>query len=1721
MPTPSRSSAARLVALVSLSVWGQSCFEGAGPAPTIRPEARRNGPAVRLGEPHPVPLTLLGTESTAGATPLSLTTADVDRDGFQDLIVGYRLRSGRGLLALQRGNREALAPSVQGPQALRPPFLREATTFAIPIAPELLAAVRLGTHGGLELFAAARGDRQLVRLQLEGDPEPTLIPLDGEVTALAAGALGEGERLLVGYARGAEAFLRVQGTQVEEFALPAPATQLAFGELDGDGRSDAVLISGGQVLLLKSGGGLVELGLSARSLAVGAFVPEQSGRLQLALLSDEGRISLAVHPTAAPPQTLARAIYPNGRGRPVEEAVPDASSSWTVIESLSGLVPPRSEALLFRTRVSGNATEDLALFAPQLGELSLISHPAPPEGETGYVPAQISTRPHPGSPVAVLSLRLDIPVTEGLVVLEPSQLEAQAMFPPAPQIFIVNTVADTVDALPGDGICADFTANCSLRAAVMESNLNAGNDAIQLPPATFTLTRAGANEDHAATGDLDVREGVSIFGSGSGTTIIQAGTSLAGTRVDKLFSINPTFTSAFNTVITGVTLRYGRNPSPWGGAGFGGALDWESSGTGNLTLTNVIVEDNETLDGDGGGLALTSFPAGSGRATLNNVIVRRNQAARAGTNIPTGGGIFVGTQTALQMTGGEVSSNRAVGSASPNWTGQGGGVFLLGPSSSVPSFFAGTDFSGNQAGQIGGAVHTGQGLAFTGEPVFNGNSVLNGTGGAIFHNTLNATTSLVKATFTSNSAAAPSGSSVAPSGGAIQVGSSATGNLLTISYSRFAQNTVTTAAGAPGPGSAVGSTGGTVTAENNWWSCSSGPSAAPCNTVAGTGIDADPWLRLTHVASPSSLQIGDSASLTASFLTNSVNAPVSLSNLSLLLGQGITFTSSLGTISAAQAVIQPDGTATATFVATTAGAGWADATVDGGPTRANLTVVAPDLVVTKSHVGNFTQADAGRTYTLTVSNQGPGRTQPGSPVAVLDTLPAGMTATALTGTGWSCTLSPLGCTRTEQLASGASYPPITLTVDVARTAAPLLTNSATVSGGGELNTTNNTVDDPTVIIQLPELVLAKSHTGNFRQGQVGATYSLVVSNTGPGATAGTVSVTDALPAGLTATGLSGSGWSCDLPTLTCTRADALAGGAAYPVLTLTVNVASNASASVVNAASVSGGADFDPSNNAALDPTTVEQAPDLVVTKTHSGDLRQGQSGASYTLLVSNLGGLASTGTVTVTELLPAGLLATALSGAGWSCDLPTLSCTRADPVAGGGSFPPITLTVDVAGDAAASLTNVAQVAGGGELNTANNSASDPTTVVQVADLVVAKTHPGDALQGELGLVYTVVVSNGGPGPTVGLVSVTDTLPPELTATALSGTGWSCELGTLTCTRSDPLGSGASYPAILVTVNVDGSAVSAVNAVAVSGGGQLNTSNDTASDPTTVVASPDLVITKSHSGDLRQGQTDATYSLGVQNLGPGSPVGAVTVTDLLPPGLTATAIAGSGWSCDLATVSCTRSDALATNASYPAITVTVNVAADAPAQLINVARVEGSRELETANNSASDPTTVVQVADLLLTKSHEGDFVVGQTGAVYTLRVSNQGGGATVGAVTVVDQLPAGLIARGIEGDGWSCELASLTCTRADALASGASYPDLLLTVDVEDQVGEVVNTATVSGGGQLVTTNDGASDPTAILAEPVRGCGCGSTGSGANSMLAALGLALLWRVRRKGQLAR
>jgi len=138
------------------------------------------------------------------------------------------------------------------------------------------------------------------------------------------------------------------------------------------------------------------------------------------------------------------------------------------------------------------------------------------------------------------------------------------------------------------------------------------------------------------------------------------------------------------------------------------------------------------------------------------------------------------------------------------------------------------------------------------------------------------------------------------------------------------------------------------------------------------------------------------------------------------------------------------------------------------------------------------------------------------------------------------------------------------------------------------------------------------------------------------------------------------------------------------------------------------GGDFDTAslNAAAL---CSGASPTLGVTLSHSGDFVQNQRNA-YRIVVSNsVGAPVTAGRITVTAIPPSGLFLTSLNGGPeWDCSvLPTCSSTKA--ITPGGSLPPIVMTVHVAGNAPASLTNSVSVSGGAAFPV---QARDPTTIL-------------------------------------------------------------------------------------------------------------------------------------------------------------------------------------------------------------------------------------------------------------------------------------------------------------------------------------------------------------------------------------------------------------------------
>ena len=274
--------------------------------------------------------------------------------------------------------------------------------------------------------------------------------------------------------------------------------------------------------------------------------------------------------------------------------------------------------------------------------------------------------------------------------------------------FTVNSTVDAPDAIPGDGICDDGTGNCTLRAAINESDFSGGANVINVPAGTFILTGPADDEFNGGgatleSGDLDIVDlsafalpqltSVTINGAGAGVTIIDGGGN------DRVFDINNfvAFGTSVDVTLAGLTIRNGNAPvssgfnESGGGIQFDGFNNQTSVPAGTLTISNCNVTGN-TAAGQGGGI-LAVF----GSLSMSGSVVSGNSSVNAaGGGISYDGSSFPGLRT-LQITTSRISGNHA----NNGIFGSGGGVFEGGNANKTIDHSV---ITSNTAGTQGGGV---------------------------------------------------------------------------------------------------------------------------------------------------------------------------------------------------------------------------------------------------------------------------------------------------------------------------------------------------------------------------------------------------------------------------------------------------------------------------------------------------------------------------------------------------------------------------------------------------------------------------------------------------------------------------------------------------------------------------------------------------------------------------------------------------------------------------------------------------------------------------------------------------------------------------------------------------------------------------------------------------------------------------------------------------------
>mgnify|MGYP006182140855 FL=1 len=127
-----------------------------------------------------------------------------------------------------------------------------------------------------------------------------------------------------------------------------------------------------------------------------------------------------------------------------------------------------------------------------------------------------------------------------------------------------------------------------------------------------------------------------------------------------------------------------------------------------------------------------------------------------------------------------------------------------------------------------------------------------------------------------------------------------------------------------------------------------------------------------------------------------------------------------------------------------------------------------------------------------------------------------------------------------------------------------------------------------------------------------------------------------------------------------------------------------------------------------------------------------------------------------------------------------------------------------------------------------------------VSDLTTSISGPSTGTP-NTPFIYTVTVNNVGSGASTGIVSESFSIPTGLTFNSGGGSGWSCSptgpvagATTIVCTNSSPnipASGSVSFPLNVTPTTTGGIAISGI----VSGGGETNTSNNSATSNTTTV----------------------------------------------------------------------------------------------------------------------------------------------------------------------------------------------------------------------------------------------------------------------------------------------
>jgi uncharacterized repeat protein (TIGR01451 family) len=500
-------------------------------------------------------------------------------------------------------------------------------------------------------------------------------------------------------------------------------------------------------------------------------------------------------------------------------------------------------------------------------------------------------------------------------------------------------------------------------------------------------------------------------------------------------------------------------------------------------------------------------------------------------------------------------------------------------------------------------------------------------------------------------------------------------------------------------------------------------------------------------------------------------------------------------------------------------------------------------------------------------------------------------------------------------------------------------------------------------------------------------------------------------------------------------------------------------------------------------PDASPNVADLSIAIAGAPDPVAASSTLTYTLDITNHGGLDAQDVV-VTHRLPAGNVAfQTATGIGWTCTAAgqIVTCTRATLLVGAGPSISIRVTTPPTGG---SITTSATVASDTpDPETSNDDASLEIDVLTPADLAIAIADAPDPVAAGGALSYTITVSNSGPGSSTG-IAVLDSLPSGVGFVSASGTAWSCSAvgQDVTCLSPALAAAASTTITLVVTAPPSGGTLSNTASVAATTP-DGNPANNQASTSTTVNAAADLSIAMVDSPDPVLGNGQLRYAIDVTNLGPNTASG-ITVSNSLPAGnVTFVSATGSGWTClpSGQLVACTRPSLLV--GAAPTITITVQAPAESTTLSDTATVTSTSSDLEPANNTAMVLTSVLSAADLSVAIIDSPDPVTTTGTLSYTVTAANAGPSQAVD-VAVTTMLPAGAVFQSATGINWLCAVLGQQVTCATPQLVGGAAPAITIVASAPGVDGSITATSSISSETtDPVSANNAASQATVVNA--------------------------------------